>query len=29
MLIDTLSSLAEGLNVDIPFLFRDRGDDVH
>lgn len=29
MLIDTLSSLAEGLNVDIGFLFRDRTDDVH
>lgn len=29
MLIDTLSSLAEGLNVDVAFLFRDRTDDVH
>ena len=29
MLIDTLSSLADGLNVDIAFLFRDRTDDVH
>ena len=28
MLIDTLSSLAEGLNVDVAFLFRDRTDDV-
>ena len=25
----TLSSLAEGLNVDAAFLFRDRTDDVH
>ena len=29
MLIDTLSSLAEGLNVDVAFLFRGRTDDVH
>jgi transcriptional regulator with XRE-family HTH domain len=29
MLIDTLSSLAEGLNVDVAFLLRDRTDDVH
>jgi transcriptional regulator with XRE-family HTH domain len=29
MLIDTLSSLAEGLNADVAFLFRDRTDDVH
>ena len=29
MLIDTLSSLADGLNVDVAFLFRDRTDDVH
>ena len=29
MLIDTLSSLAQGLNVDVAFLFRDRTDDVH
>ena len=29
MLIDTLSSLAEGLNVDVALLFRDRTDDVH
>jgi transcriptional regulator with XRE-family HTH domain len=29
MLIDTLSSLAEGLRVDVAFLFRDRTDDVH
>lgn len=29
MLIDTLSSLADGLNVDVAFLFRNRTDDVH
>lgn len=29
MLIDTLSSLADGLNVDVTFLFRKRADDVH
>src|SRR5688572_24905865 len=29
MLIDTLSSLAEGLNVGVAFLFCDRRDDVH
>ena len=29
MLIDTLSSLADGLNVDIAFLFRDGTGDVH
>jgi transcriptional regulator with XRE-family HTH domain len=29
MLIDTLSSLAEGLNVDVALLFCDRTDDVH
>jgi transcriptional regulator with XRE-family HTH domain len=29
MLIDTLSSLADGLNVDVSFLFRKRADDVH
>jgi transcriptional regulator with XRE-family HTH domain len=29
MLIDTLSSLADGLNVDITFLFRDGTGDVH
>jgi len=29
MLIDTLSSLADGLNVDVSSLFRKRADDVH
>ena len=29
MLIDTLSWVAVGLNVDITFLFRARTDDVH
>ena len=29
MLIDTLASLADGLNVDVSFLFRKRADDVH
>ena len=29
MLTDTLASLADGLNVDIAFLFRDRTGDVH
>jgi transcriptional regulator with XRE-family HTH domain len=29
MLIDTLSALADGLNVDITFLLRKRADDVH
>ena len=29
MLIDTLSALADGLNVDIAFLFRDRTGDLH
>ena len=29
MLIDTLSSLADGLNVDVTLLFRKRAYDVH
>jgi transcriptional regulator with XRE-family HTH domain len=29
MLIDTLSSLADGFNVDVTLLFRKRADDVH
>jgi transcriptional regulator with XRE-family HTH domain len=29
VLIDTLSSLADGLNVDVSFLFRKRADEVH
>ena len=29
MLIDTPSSLADGLNVDVTLLFRKRADDVH
>jgi transcriptional regulator with XRE-family HTH domain len=29
MFIDTLSSLAEGLNVDVAVFFRARTDDVH